>query len=106
MTVKTAAVLKSWRSSLYSFEWIDEEGCLKAPPEMPEREQEKRQAVETAVDNGEALEKPVLGIGIQDNVEIGAGKAVFLTLSAHGIEQLPVHILKSNADDFQPFLAS
>jgi hypothetical protein len=40
-----------------------------------------------------------------ENVEIGAGRAVFLTLAALGAKKLPVHIPKTHEDEFSPFLA-
>jgi hypothetical protein len=46
-----------------------------------------------------------LGIGLQDNVEIGSERAVLLTLAALGYETMPVHIPKSNESDFKHFRA-
>lgn len=105
ITVSTLEVLKSWRLSIYSFEWIDSKGVLRDPAELSETDRAKRLKVESDLQNGASLEKPVLGIGIQDNVEIGAGKALFMTLSAHGLTEIPVNILKSNEKDFKAYLA-
>lgn len=104
--VSVAAVVKSYRASLFSFEWLDGAGNIKAMAALPEKERPKREAVEAALKNGSALEKPVLGIGLQDNVEIGAGRAVFLTLAAMGMKRIPVHIPKSNQKDFKSFIAA
>ena len=53
----------------------------------------------------EPLEYAVLGLGLNDNVEIGAGRAVFLTLVAEGYRRLPVYIPKSCLEDFKSYLA-
>lgn len=103
--VDTARVLESWRLSLMSFEWMDLRGNLKVPEEMPETERKKRQAVEQKIKENEALPKSILGIGIQDNVEIGSAKAEFLTLAANGVDKIPVHIRKSQIKDFKEFIA-
>ena len=103
--IDTAAVLKSWQLSVYSFEWLERDGSIKPQSALKETEQEKRMLVENAVQNNAPIEKPLLGIGIQDNVEIGSGKAVLLTLADKGIKTLPVHIPKSNESDFKSFLA-
>ncbi len=103
--VDTAKVIKSWQLSVFSYEWLTPEGDIKHIEEMSEAESERRRATENAIKNNKPLEKPVLGIGIQDNIEIGAGRAVLLTLAAHDIKTLPVHILKSNESDFKDFLA-
>lgn len=106
ITVDTARVLESWRLSLMSFEWLDFRGNLKVPEEMPETERKKREAVEQRIKEDVPLSKPILGIGIQDNVEIGSGRAEFLTLAARGIKHIPVHVRKTQISDFKAFLAA
>ena len=105
ITVSVEKVLKSWRVSLFSFEWMKQDGQIKNADELPEAEQPKRREVERKLQAGEALEKPVLGIGLLDNVEIGSGRAVFLTLAASGVAVIPVHIPKSNEGEFKAFRA-
>ena len=100
--VDTAKVIESWALSLYSFEWLSE-GKIKTAEDLKDSDQEKQNAITAAIENGQPLEQPVLGIGIQDNVEIGSGKAVFLTLTSFGAKTLPVHILKSCEDDFKAY---
>lgn len=104
VTVNTAAILKSWKHSLFSHEWLTKDGDIRAKKELPASEQPKRERVELAIGNGESLPKPVLGIGLLENVEIGAAKAEFLTLAAMGRKEIPVHIPKSNQDDFKDFI--
>lgn len=104
--VEVGKVVESYRASLFSFEWLDAAGHVKDMNGLPEKERPKRENVERALKNGAALEKPVLGIGIQDNIEIGAGRAVFLTLAALGVKRIPVHIPVSHKDDFKSFIAA
>lgn len=104
--VNIAAIIKSWRESLYSFEWLTSEGVIKTLDDLSENEANKRQVVEADLKAGKALEKPVLGIGIQDNIEIGSGRAILLTLADCGMKTIPVHIPKSCESDFKPFLAA
>ncbi len=105
ITVDVAKIMKSWRSSLFAFEWMLPDGRLKSCEELPAGEQARRAAVEASLRQGQPLEKPILGIGMMDNVEIGAGRAVFLTLAAHGLKTMPVHIPKTHQKEFSPFLA-
>lgn len=104
VTVDVARILKSWQSSLYSFEWMLPDGRIKTRDELPENEQPKRDDVEEKIKRNRPLEKPILGIGLLENVEIGSGRATFLTLAASGLGVIPVHIPKSNKDEFKPFL--
>lgn len=41
-----------------------------------------------------------------DNVEIGAGRDVFLTLASMGLNEIEVHIPQSNKADFKKFIAA
>ena len=105
VSVDTAAVLKSWKLSLFSYEWLDPQGCIKPLSALSEKDQARRKEIEALYEGGQDIEKPVLGLGLQDNIEIGSGKAVFLTLTALGLEAMPVHIPRSNQDDFKKFLS-
>lgn len=103
ITVDTGRIMKSWRTSLFSFEWLLPDGRIKSAPELSETERPRREAVEEALRRNQPLDKPVLGIGMMDNVKIGSGRATFLTLVAHGAASLPVHIPRSNEADFKKF---
>lgn len=103
--VRADRVLKSWRSSLFAHEWMRPDGQLKAAAELAEGERAKRETIEESLRRGAPLEKPVLGIGLLECVEIGAGRAVFLTLAAQGMTEIPVHIPASQQKEFKPFLA-
>ena len=95
---------KSWQLSVFSFEWLDSDGAVKSIEALKEQDQQRRRDVEAVIASGGEVEKPVLGIGIQDNVEIGSGKAAFLVLAAQGAAAIPVHIPQSNEEDFKAFI--
>ena len=105
VNVAASKTLKSWKLSLFSFEWLDENGAIRKIDDLPLKERDKRLKVEDFIKSGVAVERPVLGIGIQDNIEIGAGRDVFLTLAASGVEIIQVHIPISCKKDFKQFLA-
>lgn len=104
--VSAEAVLKSWRDSVFSFEWLKPDGGVKPIEALNDSEKEKRQQVEQTLSGGEAIETPILGIGLMENIEIGAGRAIFLTLYDKGEETIPVHIPKSNEADFAKFITA
>ncbi len=103
VTVRVPTVLRSWKSSLFSFEWIKPDGSLKDIYELPHHLRERRLAVEEKLKSGQALEKPVLGIGLLETIEIGVGRDVFLTLAAHGVTEIPVHIPVNMAREFSSY---
>lgn len=106
VTVSVPVVLESWRESLFSHEWLWPDGRIRGVYDMPERERLKRIHTEAAILAGDPLPRPVLGIGISDNVEIGSAREVFLSLAAQGVDRVEAHIPKSNLADFRPFLSA
>ncbi|MGB4108172.1 MAG: hypothetical protein WBK55_10325 [Alphaproteobacteria bacterium] len=105
INVRVPEVVKSWRASLFSFEWLRPDGKIKSAAELTPAEREKRGAVEKLLQGGGPVPMPILGIGMMDNIEIGSGRAEFLTLAALGVEIMPVHVPRSNESDFKPFRA-
>lgn len=104
--VGVAAVLKSWKSSLFSFEWMDGDGRIKPADDLKGADRDARSRVEQALHDGEKLEKPVLGIGLLDNIEIGSGRATFLTLADLGYHFIPVHIPLSHEKEFSKVIVA
>ena len=102
VNVAVRPVLESWKASLFSFEWLTPDGALRDMDDLPIPQREKRLAVEDKMKNGEELPYPVLGIGLMDNVEIGSGKDVFLTLAANGHESISVCIPPPAKRNFRP----
>lgn len=105
INVDVGKIVQSWRESLFSYEWMLPDGRIKTRDELPEGEKPKRDAVEALIKAGKPLDKPVLGIGLLDNVEIGSGRAILLTAAAHGVKTMPVHIPATHQAEFKPFIA-
>lgn len=104
ITVDAGKIIESWTLSVMSLEWLDKKGRIKALKNLKPMKQEKRLAIEEALKNGERIEKPILGIGLYDNVEMGSGRAAFVTLAAQGFDCIPVHVRKSQLASFQEFV--
>lgn len=99
--VDTAAVLRSWRGSLFAHRWLDADGTLKVPRALGEEERKARLHVEEDIAAGKALRRPLLGIGILETVEFCMGAAEFLVLADRGVDALEVHIRAGQQKDFQ-----
>lgn len=103
--VDAGKILQNWRASLMAHEYLDKTGAVKSDDDITETRLEKRETIRQALADGQTLEKPVLGIGIFDNVEIGAGADILVTLFLEGHTVIPVHVRKSQMNDFVPFRA-
>ena len=104
LEIKVAPVLASWQESIFAHEWLTPDGKIKKSSEMVEKVQLRRKEIEARIKGQDLLERPVLGIGILDNIEIGSGKDLFLSLAAQGATTIPVHIPKSHEQDFRMFI--
>lgn len=104
VTIAMAPVLASWRESMFAHEWLHNNGSVKKPAEQSAVIQDRRQRIRDKLGHNGPLERPVLGIGIMDNVEIGAGRDILLTLAAEGLDKIPVHIPRSNLSEFRKFI--
>lgn len=103
LLIDAAKVLQDWRQSLFAHELVDSNGFVKGDDDLNESRLEKRETVRARLQSGAALEKPVLGIGIFDNVEIGAGSDTLATLVMEGVTVLPVHVRSSQVAEFKHF---
>jgi hypothetical protein len=103
MTVDLNKIVKDWKKSLYSFEWLLPDGSIRPPEKLTTDYRHQTQNIEQIYQLGGTLERPVLGFGMMDNVEIGSRKEVLLTLARIGVENLEVHVPTSCSDDFKKF---
>lgn len=100
MTLAIADILASWRQSLLAHEWLDENGATRPKNALSQRHRRQREHIENLVAEARPLPKPVLGIGMFEHIEIGAGRDVVLTLAALGFGTVPVHVPLAHAEDF------
>jgi hypothetical protein len=102
--VAVERVLESWKDSILSFEFLTPDGSLREDRELSPKNRDRRLEVETKIREGKPVDHPVLGIGLMDNVEIGSGRDVFMTLALQGHTTAPVHIRIAQQDDFKGYI--
>jgi hypothetical protein len=102
--VQVGKILESWKFSLFSFEWLTPEGDMRDLDDLPQLEQEKYQNIMLQLSRNEPLERPVLGIGMMENIEIGSRRDIFLTLAKQGYSTLSVHVPTASLKEFTPYL--
>lgn len=104
LKVDAARILANWRQSLMAHEWLTKEGHIRETDDLNMLDRDKVLKFEKALKAGQPLPRPVLGIGIFDNIEIGAGRDVFCVLVRAGFRVIEVHIPRSNQSEFNSFL--
>jgi hypothetical protein len=91
LDLPVAGILMAWRPSLFSHEWLGRDGNPKTIDELGPLQREQRTVIEQKISKGGALPQPVIGVGVLECLEIGAGRDVLLTLAALGVENVLVH---------------
>ena len=104
LQVDLSKIVKDWKKSLYSFEWLLPDGTVRPPEKLTTQYRHQYNNVEQIYQLSGTLERPILGLGMMDNVEIGSRKEVLLTLTRLGVETMDVHVPKSCLEDFKKFM--
>lgn len=104
LEVNLNKIVKDWKKSIYSFEWLLPDGTVRPPEKLTTEYRHQYNNIEQIYQLSGALERPILGLGMMDNVEIGSRKEVLLTLARLGVTSLEVHIPKSCLNDFEKFM--
>ena len=68
------------KDSILSFEFMNPDGSMREQRELSPKNRERRVEVETKIRERKALDRPIIGIGLMDNVEIGSGRYRFALL--------------------------
>jgi hypothetical protein len=97
-------VLASWKDSILSFEFLNTDGSLRMDRELSPKNQERRSEIEQLIRERKVVQRPILGIGLMDNIEIGSGRDVFMTLATQGYSVVSVHIRKAQQDEFKGYI--
>lgn len=103
-TLDLSKALPSWRQSLISYKWLDAEARPKKPEELADEQRAQYEDVLRILTKGDALPKPIIGLGMFDNVEVGSGAAIVATLAAMDVKLVPVHIRAAQEKGLRKFL--
>jgi hypothetical protein len=99
-----ASILKVWKLSFFAHELLNKDGSVKTESELSGDTLQKFIAASEAIKRGEELQKPILGIGIYDGIEIGIGREIIAAAYHLGLSTIPASIRKGQADEIQSFL--
>ena len=104
MNISPEKILNSWQSSMFACEILDKSGKVKPESDMaPETLKKYLDAMEM-IKRGEDIPKPILGIGLMDNIEIGIGREIIAAAANLSLPNIPLHIRNAQAEDIQKAL--
>jgi len=98
------AIFKAWKLSFFAHELLKSDGSVKVEPELSGDALQKYITASENIKRGDAIEKPVLGIGLFDGIEIGIGREIIAAAYHAQITEIPVCVRKTQIDEIKSFL--
>ncbi len=99
-----AKALPSWQQSLLAYKWLTSEGHAKPLDTLGGEQRTRYDEALALLSSGKPLQKPIIGIGMVDNIEVGSGAAIVVLMAHKGITQIPVHIRAGMAKKLMKFM--
>jgi hypothetical protein len=103
MECRPSDILKAWSLSSHAHELLDKQGEVLDKSVMNDVTLAKYITACDALKKGEAIAKPVIGIGIMDNLEIGIGREIIAAACVMGIDQILTHVRKAQHNEIRKF---
>lgn len=104
LSISPSIILTAWSQSMFAHEILSKDGTIKPNTQMSEATLDLFLKAQDMLKRDEPVAKPVLGVGIMDNVEIGVGREIVAAAYVLGLSVMPVHVRKGQADDIKTLL--
>ena len=104
MTLRPEIILKAWSVSIFAHELLNKDGSIKKDNEMTAPTLEKYIHAVEAFKRNEIVSKPIIGVGIMDNIEIGIGREIIAAAKNLSINAIPINVRKAQEKDIRKLL--
>ena len=104
--LKPDAVLKAWSLSMFAHEILNQNGDVKKETEMSAITLDKYLNAIESFKKNEGNIKPIIGIGIMDNIEIGVGREIVAAAKIILLDKIPIHVRKAQEKEIRELLLS
>jgi len=98
------SIFNGWKLSFFAHELLNKDGTIKNQADLSGDTLQKYIQAAESLRRGEPIEKPILGVGIYDGIEIGVGREVIAAAYHAGLKSIPANIRKGQATEVQSFL--
>ena len=102
MQLDLQKTIESWAMSIVAHEWL-KSGIFKPHTDLQDHLQEEWATMLESVKNTKTFVRPILGIGVLDNVEVGTNRAVLSVADHLDLASIEVMVPKPMADLFEEF---
>lgn len=101
MVLTPSQIFDAWKSSMFAHELIAKDGTIMGENALKGPSLQKYIAAYESLKRDEAVEKPVLGIGLFDGIEIGIGREIIAAAYHLNITDLPIHVRAAQAEEIK-----
>lgn len=98
LTLPLDGLIESWRASIVAHEWLYQGQCRAKDDLKTDDLKQEWQNICDQFESGADIERPLLGIGMLDNIEVGTNRAVVSVAHHLGLSSIEVLAPKSMAD--------
>lgn len=102
MQLDLQKTIESWAMSIVAHEWL-KSGIFKLHADLQDHLQEEWTTMLESVQTTKTFVRPILGIGVLDNVEVGTNRAVLSVAKHLELVSIEVVVPKPMADLFEEF---
>lgn len=102
MQLDLSKLVDSWAMSIVAHEWL-KNGKLKTHKDLQDHLQEEWTTAFEHAQSAKTLVRPILGIGVLDNVEIGTNRAILSVADHLELPSIEVLVPKAMKDLFVTF---
>lgn len=104
LEISPDTILHSWRQSMFSCELLGKDGTIKSEADIKGDSLKRFLDMSETIKHDKSTHKPILGIGLMDNIEIGIGREIVVLCALHKIPSIPIHVRQAQAQEIKKIL--
>ena len=95
--------VESWRQSIIAHEWLSKDGAFKGIDALSAPLKTQWEESLARAESGYEIERPILGLGVLDNIEIGTNRSILSVADHLGIGSIEVVVPEGMVKLFKGF---
>lgn len=102
LTLDLTKMIDSWAMSIVAHEWLTN-GSFRPVSDLKKHLQEEWGVALSKIEETQTIERPILGLGILDNIEVGTNRAILSIADHLNLNTIEVLVPKNMTSMFDTF---
>ena len=103
LSIDMNKAVESWRQSIIAHEWLSKDGAFKGIDALSAPLKTQWEESLARAESGYEIERPILGLGVLDNIEIGTNRSILSVADHLGIDSIEVVVPEGMVKLFKEF---